>query len=182
MADTDELADLRAHLKKLERRLATTAGDLERQERLLIARMFVLIATVALFLTMFLGWYQDVDLREEDYESASGWLVLSALAGDPEPGLVFAGVYSWVVLLATFAAGVSVFQVQRRWVPITLCVLLVLLAGGHTLLNASADDGEVNASVWAAIIFMVASACAWGNLVAPLRELETTSLYTKSRG
>jgi hypothetical protein len=182
MADTDELADLRAHLKKLERRLSTTAGDADRQERLLVARMLVLIATVALFLTMFLSWYQDIDLREEEYESASGWLVLSALAGADEGGLVFAGAYSWVVLLATFVAGVSVFQLHRRWVPITLCILLVLLAGGQTLLNASADDGEQSAGVWAAILFMVASAFAWGNLVAPLRELETASLYTKTRG
>jgi hypothetical protein len=182
MADTDELAAVRAHVKKLERRLATATGDVDRQERLLVARMLVLIATVALFLTMFLSWYQDIDIDEEDVESASGWLVLTALAGSDEGGLVFASAYSWIVLLATFVAGLSVFQLRRRWVAITLCVLLVLLAGGQTLLNASADDGEQGAGVWAAIIFMVANAFAWGNLVTPLRELETTSLYPSGRG
>jgi hypothetical protein len=180
MADTDELADLRAHLKKLERRLALAAGEADRQERLLVARLLVLVASTGLFISMFLSWYADVDVGEDSYESASGWQVLTFLTGDSEGALVFAGVFSWVVVLAAVAAGVSAFQVRRRWQAVTLCVLLVLLGGGQALLNAAGADGEQLAGVWCAVVFMVASAFAWGNLVRPLRELETAELYGKS--
>ena len=180
MADTDELADLRAHLKKLERRIALAAGETDRQERLLVARLLVLVASAGLFISMFLSWYADIDVGEDSLESASGWQVLTYLSGDSEGALVFAGVFSWVVVLAAVAAGVSAFQVRRRWQATTMCLLLVLLAGGQTLLNASASDGEQLAGVWCAIVFMVASAFAWGNLVRPLRELETAELYGNS--
>ncbi len=181
MADTDELADLRAHLKKLERRLAQAAGDADRQERLLVARMLVLVATVALFLSMFLRWYEELDVGSAGSDSASGWRVLTLMAGADEGALVFGGVFSWVVLLATLTAGLSVFQLRRRWLATTLCVLLVLLAGGQTLLNAAAIDDPALAGAWGAILLMVANAFAWGNLVTPLRELETSLLYTNPR-
>lgn len=177
MADTDELADLRAQLKRLERRQAEAAGDIDRTQRLLAARLLVVIATVAMFLALSMGWYADIDVDEDTVSSLSGWRVFSSLAGDGEGGLVFAGVFSWVVVLAALTAGASVFTLVKRWVAITLSTLLVLLTGGQLLLNMRADEGEQLAGVWCSVIIFAAVAFAWGNLVPCLREAERAELY-----
>ncbi len=178
MANTDELADLRAHLKKLERRLAEAGGESDRTQRLLVARMLVVVATVALFLSVSMSWYDGVEVDDETFDSISGWRVLTLLTGDDEGALAFGGGYSWAVVLAALAAGAAVFQLRRRWVAITLTTLLALLTAGHLLLNAMAEDGEQLAGAWCATIVMAATAFAWGNLVQPLRDLETASLYS----
>ncbi|MGH3759724.1 hypothetical protein [Actinophytocola sp.] len=177
MAETDELADLRAQLKRLEKRQARATGEDDRQRRLVVARMLVVIATVALFLALSMGWYADVDVDDEDFESASGWQIFTFLVGDDNGALVFGGAYSWVVVLAALAGGAAVHQLHRRWVAITLSTLLTLLTFGQLLINVAAGDVERLAGSWCALILMAAAAFAWGNLVGPLRELEQASLW-----
>lgn len=177
MADTDELADLRAQLKRLERRQAEATGEIDRTQRLLVARLLVVIATVAMFLALSMGWYADIDVDEDTVSSLSGWRVFSLLAGDGEGALVFAGVYSWVVVLAALAAGASAFTLVKRWVAITLSTLLALLAGGQLLLNMRAEEGEQLAGIWCSVIVFAAAAFAWGNLVPCLRAAEHAELY-----
>jgi hypothetical protein len=178
MGNTDELADLRAHLKKLERRLAEAGGETDRTQRLLVARMLVVVATVALFLSVSMPWYDAVEVDPEVFDSISGWRVFAFLTRGDEGALVFGGVYSWAVVLAALAAGAGVFQLRRRWVAVTLATLLTPMVAGHLLLNALADEGDQTAGNYCAIIVMAATAFAWGNLVAPLRDLETESLYS----
>lgn len=177
MTDTDELATLRAQLKRLERRQAQNSGEADRTQRLLLARLLVVIATVAIFVSVSMGWYADIDVQtsdgEESYDSLSGWGMLSGMAGADEGALVFAGVYGWLVMIVALVAGASTFSLERRWVAIMLSTLLGLLASGLLLVNAQeADDGEKLAGLWCAVILIAASAFAWGNLVTPLRELE----------
>jgi len=182
MADTDELADLRAHLKRLERRQARAIGDGDRTQRLLLARLLVVIATVAMFLSLSMGWYADIDVDSDTFYSLSGWRVFTMLVGDGEGALVFAGAYSWLVVLAAFAGGASVLTLTKRRVAITLSTLLGLLAAGQLLLNLQADEGEQLAGIWCSVIVFAAAAFAWGNLVPCLREAETEALYAGSRG
>lgn len=183
MTDTDELADLRARLKQLERRQARAAGEVEATQRLLLARLLVVIATVALFLSISMAWYADVEVDEESYESVSGWRLFTGLAGDDEGALVFAGIYSLIAVLVALVAGATVFTVQRRWLPITMATLLGLLGLGQLLLNLddSADDERL-AGLWCAIVVMLAAAFAWGHLVVALRELaEVEQIANASR-
>lgn len=178
MADTDELADLRAHLKRLERRQANAAGDADQYLRLLVARILVMVVTAALFLAVSMPWYADVDTDDGSSELVSGWGIFTMAAGDSGvPALVFGGVYSWVVMIAVLIAGVSVLELARRWVAITMSTLLTLLTLGQLMFNAMADDSaEQLAGAWCAFAVMAAGAFAWGNLVAPLRDLATRSL------
>jgi hypothetical protein len=177
MADTDELAGLRAQLKRLERRQAEAAGEVERTQRLLVARLLVVTATVAMFLSLSMGWYADADIDGDSVNSVSGWRVLALAAGDDEGALKFAGVYSLLVVVTALVAGASVFTLAKRWVAITLSTLLVLLAGGQLLLNGQVEDSEQLAGVWCSLIIFVAAAFAWGNLVPSLREAEHAELY-----
>lgn len=177
MANTEELADLRAHVRKLERRLAESAGETERTQQLLVARVLVVVATVALFLAMSISWYDAVEVGDETVDSVSGWRAFTFLAGD-KGVLAFGGFYSWVVVLAALAAGTAVLRLRRRAVAITLSTLLGLLAAGHLLLNLIAKDVEQLAGAWCAVFVMAAAAFAWGNLVRPLREEETAALYS----
>jgi hypothetical protein len=177
MTETDELAALRAQLKRLEQRQARATGETDRIQRLLLARLLVVIATVAMFLAVSMGWYADVEVQtsdddEEHFESMSGWGTLSAMAASDEGAFVFGGAYGWLVLIVAFAAGASVFAVERRWVAIVLSTLLGLLAFGLLLVNAQDLDGEKLAGVWCAIFLIAAGAFAWGNLVTSLREAE----------
>jgi hypothetical protein len=177
MTDTDELAALRAQLKRLERRQAQATGETDRTQRLLLARLLVVIATVAMFLAVSMPWYADVEVQtsdddEEHLESMSGWGTLSAMAASDEGGFVFGGVYGWFVLIAVFAAGASVFSIERRWVAIVLSTLLGLLAFGLLLVNVQDLDGEKLAGVWCGVFLIAAGAFAWGNLVTALREAE----------
>jgi hypothetical protein len=174
MTDTDELATLRAQLKRLERRQANAAGDADRTQRLLLARLLVVIATVAMFLALSMSWYADVEVDDENVDAVSGWGTLSEMAGTDEGAIVFGGVYGWLVLIAAFVAGASVFTIERRWLAVTMSTLLTLLALGLLLLNAQEmdGDGEKLAGVWCAIVLITAGAFAWGNLVSPLREAQ----------
>ena len=181
MADTDELADLRAKFKRLERRLAEAGGEADRTQRLLVARLLVVIATIAMFLALSMGWYADIDVDDDTFHSLSGWRVFTLMAGDEEGALKFAGVYSLLVVLAALAAGASALTVAKRWVPITLSTLLGLLAAGQLLLNLQADEGEQLAGIWCSVIVFAAAAFAWGNLVPCLREAENAALYANSR-
>jgi hypothetical protein len=177
MTDIDELATLRAQLKRLERRQSRAAGEMDRTQRLLLARLLVVIATVAIFITVSMAWYADIEVPtsdgEESFESVSGWRILSGLAGADEGAAVFAGVYGWIVLLATLLAGASTFAIERRRFPITLSTLLALLACGLALVNLQeSDDGEKLAGLWCAVILIAAGSFAWGNLATALREAE----------
>jgi hypothetical protein len=179
MADTDELADLRAQLKRLERRQAQAMGEADQNQRLLGARILVLVVTAGLFLSVSMPWYSDIDTDDGSSELVSGWGVFSLAAGESgEPALVFGGVYSWVVVLAALAAGAAVLEVTRRWVAITMSTLLTLLTLGQLVLNSmvASDEAEQLAGTWCAVVVMVAGAFAWGNLVVPLRELAVRSL------
>lgn len=176
MADTDELADLRAHLKRLERQRDRAADQGRRRQELLVARLLVMVATVALFLSVSMGWYADVEVDDENVDSASGWLFFSqATGGDGVE--TFVGWYSWVVVLAALAAGLGVFSLTQRWLAITLTTLLSLLAAGYLLLDlvaAGSDSGDEQlAGVWCAMFVMAGCSVAWGNLVRPLRDLAT---------
>lgn len=182
MADTDELAALRAQLKRLERRQANAAGDGDRTQRLLTARLLVVIATVAMFLTLSMGWYADADIDGDTIDSISGWRVFTLAAGDDEGALKFAGIYGLLVVVAALAAGASVFTLAKRWVAVTLSTLLVLLAGGLLLLNAQVEDAERLAGVWCSMVVIAATAAAWGNLVPCLVEAENAELYASPRG
>jgi hypothetical protein len=172
MTDTDELADLRAQLKRLERRQANAAGDADRTQRLFLARLLVVIATVALFLSLSMSWYADLDSDTETIESMSGWGQFTEMAASGEGAFVFAGAYSWVVALAALISGASVFTLRKRWVAGTVSTLLALLTAGQLLINMQEVDGEKLAGLWCAVIVIAAGAFAWGNLVAPLREAE----------
>jgi hypothetical protein len=174
MTDTDELATLRAQLKRLERRQAKSADATDRAQRLLLARLLVVIATVAMFLAVSGAWYADVEADEEEIDSLSGWGAFSGMASSDEGAFVFAGVYGWIVLLVAFVAGASVFTIERRWFAITLSVLLTLLALGLLLVNSQELDGddEKLAGLWCAVFLIVGGAFAWGNLASPLREAE----------
>ena len=177
MADTDELAALRAQLKRLERRQANAAGEVDRTQRLLIARLLVVIVTVAMFLTLSISWYADADIDGETVDSISGWRVFTLAAGADEGALKFAGIYGLLVAVAALVAGASVFTLAKRWVAVTLSTLLVLLAGGLLLLNAQVEDAERLAGVWCAMAVIAAAAAAWGNLVPCLVEAENAELY-----
>jgi hypothetical protein len=178
MADTDELADLRAKLKRLERRQAQAAGEADRTQRLLVARLLVVITTVAMFLALSMGWYADLDLDDDTVSSVSGWRMITLLAADSEGALKFAGVYSWLALLAALIGGASVFVLVKRWVAVTLSTLLALLAGGLLLLNGQATEGEQLAGIWCSVIVIAGAAVAWGHLVPRLREAENADLYS----
>ncbi|HEY0454640.1 hypothetical protein [Actinophytocola sp.] len=180
MAETDELADLRAYLKRLERRHAEEIGRAERRQRLLIARILVLVCTAALLLAVSMPWYSELDNGEETFTSVSGWRLFSLLASSSGQGaLVFAGWFSWLVVLGALAAGVSALQLTQRWLAATMSTVLALLTAGHLLLNAVAVDsvdGQRLAATWCALLVMAASAFAWGNLVRPLRDLAADPL------
>ncbi|MPZ83490.1 MAG: hypothetical protein GEV28_25090 [Actinophytocola sp.] len=184
MADTDELADLRATLKRLERQRAQAADQARRRQELLVARLLVMVATVALFLSFSMTWYADIEIGEESVDSASGWLYLSKATADGSVG-TFVGLYGWVVVLAALAAGLGVFSAVQRWLAVTLTTLLSLLAAGFLLLNlvaTGADTVEQLAGAWCAAFVMAGCAVAWGNLVRPLRDLATDELGGKYRG
>lgn len=185
MADTDELADLRAHLKRLERQRDRAADQTRRHQELVLARVLVMIATVALALSVSMGWYADVEIDDENVELVSGWLYFSETAGG-DAVETFVGWYSWVVVLAALAAGLGVFTLTQRWLAITLTTLLGLLAAGYLFLDliaagTNASDEQL-AGVWCAMFVMAGCSVAWGNLVRPLRELATEELYRDFRG
>ncbi|HEV7649127.1 MAG TPA: hypothetical protein VGP26_13285 [Actinophytocola sp.] len=181
MAETEELADLRAKLKRLERRLAEAAGETDRTQRLLVARLLVVIATIAMFLALSMGWYADIDVDDDTVSSLSGWRMFTELAGADEGALKFAGAYSLLVVLAALAGGAAALTLAKRWVAITLSTLLGLLAAGQLLLNLRAENGEQLAGIWCAVIVIAAAAFAWGNLVPCLREAENAALYAGGR-
>lgn len=179
---SDEVAALKAQLKRLEQHRIDQSGRAARGQELLAGRMLVLVATTGLFLAVSMGWYAEIDTDDESFESASGWDIFALLAGSTEDEhagvLVFAGYYSWVVVLAALAAGASAMVITKRWVSVTLATLLGLLTGGHLLLNSQVSDdsdGEQLAGTWAAMALMTACAFAWGNLAPKLRDLADDS-------
>lgn len=138
------------------------------------ARVLVVIATVALLLVLSMPWYLNGETNNgETFVSASGWGLFSMLTEDK--GIyVFAGYFSWVVVLLALFAGVGVLQLRQRWVCVTLCVLLVVDAVGLFLVANQFDDdlrADQLAGTWAGLVVMVFAAVVWGNLAGPLREL-----------
>jgi len=136
------------------------------------ARLLVVVATVALFLTMAMTWY---DTSDDDLASYSGWETLGDLTGDKKGMLVFAGWFGFVVVVAALLAGAGVLQLRQRWVGATLSVLLTLLAVGMALVHLQYDGDDPSSeqltAAWASVAVMVFAAVAWGNLVGPLRQL-----------
>jgi NADH:ubiquinone oxidoreductase subunit K len=134
------------------------------------ARLLVVIATVAVFMSMSMTWYLDGETTDG---AASGWSVLATMAGD-KPGYAFAGYFSFVAVLAAVFAGVGVLQLRQRWVCVVLSVLLGLDAVGLLLIaNPFHDDqrGEQLAATWMGPLVLVFAAVVWANLAGPLRKL-----------
>jgi hypothetical protein len=182
MADPDELAALRAHLKRIERRQAQAAGDADRMQRLLLARLLIVIATVALFLALSMPWYADFEVQGEDAASASGWRVFLSMINPEEGDFVVGGLFCWAAVLIALVSGASAFTLRRRWFAGTVSALLVFLAVLLLALNMRESEvGEKLAGIWCSIAVMVGGAFAWGNLVTALREEETAALYDGGR-
>ena len=165
------MAEVDGQLKKLMfRELEAVRADQEVR----FARILVVVASVAIFLVMSMGWYVDLDVDDDTVANASGWDVISAMAGfASESVFVFGGYYSWVVVLAALGGGAAVLRLTQRWVCVTLSTLLTLLALGHLLVAAQVEedfDGEQLAGAWAAIAVMLFAATVWGHLYRQLRE------------
>ncbi len=138
---------------------------------LLLARVLVVVATVAVFLVLSMSWYVQVDSGDGQF---SGWDVLGQLTGDKKGGYVFAGWFGLVVAIGALLAGAGVVQLRQRWVCVLLSVLLPLLAVGMALVHLRYDDdlrGEQLAAAWAGVVVLLFAAVAWGNLAGPLRQL-----------
>jgi hypothetical protein len=134
------------------------------------ARLLVVIATVAVFLSMSMTWYLDGDTTDG---AASGWSVLATMAGD-RPGYAVAGYFSFVALLGALFAGAGVLQLRQRWICVVLSVLLALDAVGLLLIANPFDDdqgGEPLAATWTTPLVLAFAAVTWGNLAGPLRKL-----------
>lgn len=137
------------------------------------ARTLVVIATVALFLVVSMGWYTEADVGDDTVANASGWDLFSAMIGSSEAVLVFGGYFSWVVVLAALGGAAAVLRLTRRWVCVTLATLLTLLALGNLLVAVQVEEdfyGEQLAAGWAGIAVMVFAATVWGHLSRQLRE------------
>jgi hypothetical protein len=136
-----------------------------------VARLLVVVATVAVFLVVSMPWYVT---NGGTPEPASGWSLLAQLAGDSVGVYAFVGYFGWVVVLAALAAGVGVLRLTRRWVCGVLSAGLALLAAGLLLVDLRFEkdlEGVRLAGAWAVLPVLLFAAVAWGNLTAPLREL-----------
>ncbi len=172
MAEMDEVT---GNLKKLEGRIVRELNEARAQQEVRFARMLVVIATVAIFLVISMGWYVDLDVDDDNsLANASGWDVFSAMVSFSSEGVfVFGGYYSWVVVLAALAGGAAAPRLTRRWICVTLSTLLTLLALGHLVIAAQVEedfDGQQLAGGWAAIAVMLFAATVWGHLYRQLRE------------
>jgi len=141
----------------------------------LFARLLVVVATVAVFLVVSMPWYVP---DGKTPTPASGWSLLAELSGDSVGLYAFAGYFGWAVVLAALVAGAGVLQLTRRWVCGVLSTGLALLAAGLLLVDLRFEkdvEGVQLAGAWAVLPVLVFAAVAWGNLVAPLRELSYRS-------
>jgi hypothetical protein len=135
----------------------------------LVARLLVVVATVAVFLVVSVPWYVA-----DEGTPASGWSLFALLAWDSVGLSSFAGYFGWVVVLAALVAGAGVLRLAWPRVCGALSTALALLAGGLLLVNLRFEkdiDGVQLAGAWAALPVLLFAAVAWGNLAAPLREL-----------
>lgn len=140
-----------------------------------VARLLVVVATVAVFLVVSMPWYVP---DGKTPVPASGWSLLAQLAGDSLGVYVFAGYFGWVVVLAALVAGAGVLQLTRRWMCMVLSTALALLAVGLLLVDFRFEkdlDGVQLAGAWAVLPVLLFAAIAWGNLAGPLRELSYRS-------
>lgn len=169
-----EMDEFTGNMRKLEGRIARQVDAVRADQEVRLARVLVVVATVALFLVLSMGWYVDLDVDDDTVANASGWDVISAMAGFTSEGVfVFGGYYSWVVVLAALGGGAAVLRLTQRWVCVTLATLLTLLALGHLVVAAQIEedfDGEQLAGAWAAIAVMLFAATVWGHLYRQLRE------------
>lgn len=156
------------------KQLTLELHEVRAEQEVRLARMLVVVATVALFLVVSMGWYVELEVDDDTVANASGWKVFSAMTGFSSEGVfVFAGYYSWVVVLAALGGGAAVLRLTQRWVCVTLSTLLTLLALGHLLIAGQVEEdfyGEQLAGGWAAIAVMVFAATVWGHLFRQLRE------------
>lgn len=139
----------------------------------LFARLLVIVATVAVFLVLSMPWYVT---DGETPTPASGWSRLGQLTGDSTGAYVVVGYFGWVVVLAALVAGAGALLLDRQWVCVMLSTALLLLAGGFLLVDLRFEtdlEGVQLAGAWAALPVLLFAAVAWGNLVAPLRELSS---------
>lgn len=164
------MAEPDGKVKQLARELA----ELRTEQDVRLARVLVVIASVALFLVVSMGWYAELHVDYDLVVDASGWDVFSAMVGFRAEGVfVFAGYYSWVVVLAALAGAVAALRLTQRWICVTFSTLLTLLAFGHLLVAAQVEKdfkGQQLAAAWAAIAVMFFAAIVWGHLYRRLYE------------
>ena len=156
------------------KQLARELQEVRAEQEVRLARTLVVIATVALFLVVSVGWYTELEVGDDTIANASGWGVFSAMIGDSTEGVfVFAGYYSWIVVLAALGGAAAVLRLTQRWVCVILATLLTLLGLGHLLVAVQVKDDFYDqqlAGGWAGIAVMFFAATVWGHLSRQLRE------------